>query len=434
MKTRIWSLFSLVLSLMLTMLVVGSASAGWLNINSAAADKKKDDKEKAKPAEVRQQDSRPNVQTLPSQTPQEGLAKLLTRDTAPRQDARPNPQPQPSQGTLPHRDTTPRQDVRPNPQPQPAQGGWQHIDTVSDRNAPPADRVIGTPSAPKSEHPAWTGQQKPAVRDDHPGLDKEIATSRNDRPGSNREITTPRDDRAGINRGTTANDRPGFDRGTTTPRTPVVRQRPNNDRVRHDASFRPWRHEEHSFSYSNWSFSLSIGDSRRSLYFHYGYFPYVRSSRVIIVNRPVVTYVEVPIVINLLSDHYYLDRPRTDGLDAVLSDIRVAWTEQSPELLLSHVWAGSNIDVLLDGSYSYTIGADDYRDMTGDAVTSMATISFRFDSVRRRADGRVHAFATHEYYDKNGDEQTVYVSYLLERRGGQWIIVEVGSSLSRLDQ
>jgi hypothetical protein len=35
----------------------------------------------------------------------------------------------------------------------------------------------------------------------------------------------------------------------------------------------------------------------------------------------------------------------------------------------------------------------------------------------------------HQFYDPDGDRQTVYVSYRLRKLGGDWYIVSVGSSL-----
>lgn len=195
-------------------------------------------------------------------------------------------------------------------------------------------------------------------------------------------------------------------------------------------------HDEYPHSYGHWIFSATFGNSKPSVYFHYGYLPYIPATQVIILSRPRVRYIEVPIVIEIGTGggNYYLDRREYSGVGEALGDIKSAWLDQYPERLLDHVRADSKIDVLLDGNYSYTVGAADYQAMTRDAINTTETVSFQFDSVRRRDDGRIAAYGRHEYYSTEGDRKTVYVSYLLEQIGRRWDIVEVGSGLSRLDR
>jgi hypothetical protein len=143
----------------------------------------------------------------------------------------------------------------------------------------------------------------------------------------------------------------------------------------------------------------------------------------------------VPIVIHIdrySDDGYYLDRPSSDSIDRTLSDIRASWLRGDPSLLLDHVRTNVSVDVLLDGDYSYTVDGSDYEEMVGDAITVTKTSDFVFDSVRKRDNGQVIAYGRHTAYTNDGDRKVVYVSYLLERHGGEWIIVEVGSSARRV--
>jgi hypothetical protein len=158
--------------------------------------------------------------------------------------------------------------------------------------------------------------------------------------------------------------------------------------------------------------------------------------RVIIINRPVVHYVEVPIVIKekrYYENSYYLEA-NSSSIERALSDIRRAWVLNEPELLLQHVNSNTRVDVLLDGNYSYTVEANDYNDMTRDAIKSTETIDFEFISVRSRGDDRVVAYGRHKFYDLNDSAKTIYVSYELVRRYGEWVIDEVGSSTKPLDR
>lgn len=188
--------------------------------------------------------------------------------------------------------------------------------------------------------------------------------------------------------------------------------------------------------YGHWVFSYIPNYSYRSAYYYYGYFPYIPVARVIIVRRPVIAYVERPIVIketHRYDEGYYLDGPRS-SFDAALFDIRAAWLRDDPELLLRHVRKDVRIDVLLDGDYSYSTSGEDYREMTLDAIAGTKTIDFELDSIRSRGNDRVIAYGRHTFISRNGARNTVYVSCLLERIEGDWVITEVGSSPKRLDR
>ncbi len=98
----------------------------------------------------------------------------------------------------------------------------------------------------------------------------------------------------------------------------------------------------------------------------------------------------------------------------------------------SHVIAGREIAVFLDGSYDYSISSDDYLSMTRDALGDLDTVSFVWDSVRERTDGQVTAFGQHTYR-ADGETHTVYISYTLRKSGSSYYVTEIGSSDSPLD-
>lgn len=195
----------------------------------------------------------------------------------------------------------------------------------------------------------------------------------------------------------------------------------------------PYFYDNRPCRYGYWVFDYIPAFSTRSVYYYYGYFPYIPVTRVIIIRRPAVTVIEVPVVIHQSSyyDDYYLDSPRSGSIERALSDIRSAWLYGEPERLLRHVRNDTRVDVLMDGDYSYSLSDDDYRDMTRDAVSNTRTVEFYFDSVRRRGDDRIVADGRHVFYSRQGDRKTIYITYQLERIGGEWIITEVGSSIRR---
>jgi len=182
--------------------------------------------------------------------------------------------------------------------------------------------------------------------------------------------------------------------------------------------------------YGYWTFDYYPGFSRKSLYYHYGLFPYIQVDRIIEISYTKVSYTNATIY---TSDGYYLSSDRYAGLDDALSDIRSAWISGRFDLIENHVRDGRDIAVLLDGNYDYSIEGSDYLSMTRDALDDMQTDSFVWDKVRERTDGMVTAFGTHRYISSSGDTRTIYVSYTLQRIGRQYYITEVGSSSYRLD-
>ena len=96
--------------------------------------------------------------------------------------------------------------------------------------------------------------------------------------------------------------------------------------------------------------------------------------------------------------------------------------------MVAHVDTGTQIAIYLDGNYSYSISGADYSSMVRDAVSRVRTISMTLDNVQQRSDGAYTATGTHQFYDVNGNQKTVSISFTLANSGGRWVIVEAGSS------
>ncbi len=178
----------------------------------------------------------------------------------------------------------------------------------------------------------------------------------------------------------------------------------------------------HYFGY--WSFNYEPNFCTRSIYFHYGLFPYIQVTRVEVVSAPSVVYVQEPLY---TRGGVYYSTSKFAGLDEVLGDIRSSWISGRFDLVDQHIQSGRNIAVFIDGNYDYSVTSDDYLSMTHDAVGNLETESFVWDSVKGRTDGQVSAFGTHTY-NASGDSHTVYVSYTLNKSGNRYFITEVGSS------
>ena len=144
------------------------------------------------------------------------------------------------------------------------------------------------------------------------------------------------------------------------------------------------------------------------------------------VEVPTYTYVQVPAYD--YGNGYYMSQGQYTGLDAALADIRNAWINGRADLMLAHIDGGAQIAIYLDGNYAYSIPGGDYSSMVRDAIARVRTIGLTFDSVERRSDGAYTAAGTHQFYDVNGSERTVSISFTLAQSGGKWIIVAAGSS------
>lgn len=168
---------------------------------------------------------------------------------------------------------------------------------------------------------------------------------------------------------------------------------------------------------------------RRSIYYSFGVLPYVHVTRLHVGTYVSIGYRSGPVV---FDSGYYLTRDRTTRLDLALQDIRLAWLYGRMDLIRAHVRHTDRIAVLLDGRYDYSIQGDDYIQMTADAFDQIRTTSFNWDTVRERTDGRFTAFARHEYRDNSNITKIVYTSYTFDVYGGEYYIIEVGSSASPL--
>jgi hypothetical protein len=177
--------------------------------------------------------------------------------------------------------------------------------------------------------------------------------------------------------------------------------------------------------YTHWIFDIrNTPNCRRSVYFYFGYLPYVSAARIYVEPYVYVEYRSAPII---FSGGYYLHRQHTTQLDDTLADIRSAWLDGRVDLIKRHIGSSGRIAVLLDGKYDYSVDSGDYADMTNDAIDQMDTVGFVWESVRQRTNGDYTAFAKHTYVDDSSQQKLVYVRYTLDR---YYNIVEVGSSES----
>jgi hypothetical protein len=202
------------------------------------------------------------------------------------------------------------------------------------------------------------------------------------------------------------------------------------------------------YSYSGFYVDYRLGNLRfgyryyyiypepyRVVYAPYWYYdpcpPFVVVYRVVYLPpRPHTVLVEVPIYV---ESPYYLERRPPDDRQQLLSDLRAAWMLRDPSFIERHIRPNSYIAIYLDGQYAYSLPAQDYIEMTRDAIRAVKTEQIRFDRITKRGETQIVVRGEHQYIDEaTGVRRVVYISYTFERVDGRWYLIEAGSSASRL--
>jgi hypothetical protein len=183
--------------------------------------------------------------------------------------------------------------------------------------------------------------------------------------------------------------------------------------------------------------------------FYYGVFPPYIYRRHCYYYPPARVYVEIPIYINSYArgysgdrGDYYLGRQgtfeeyyrREPGLERAVEDLHTAFRYANIELLVHLTDPNIRIAIFQRGKYEYSLNANDYLDMTRDAMQAIDTIQFDLYRIRQRAEGVYVVSGKHVYRNPEGERRTVYVSFVLERLSGRWVITQVGTSPDRIQE
>ena len=198
--------------------------------------------------------------------------------------------------------------------------------------------------------------------------------------------------------------------------------------------------------YPYYSPVFEVGVVASPFYFYYGACPaYIYRWHVYTYPPPVV-YIEVPIYQGdrcrgwgdddlddyyLNSHRYRYEVPDTE-LQRAIDDIRDAFRTGDVNPLVNVTDPSVKIAIFLKGKYEYSIAANDYLDMTRDALNAADTITFDLYRVHRRASGVYVVSGKHVYRNRDGEVHTVYVSYVLERINGRWVITQIGTAPDRI--
>jgi hypothetical protein len=125
------------------------------------------------------------------------------------------------------------------------------------------------------------------------------------------------------------------------------------------------------------------------------------------------------------------EKPQAGATETVadaLDDIRKAWLNGDVARLRARLKADGKVRLYPQGEYRYAVDAAEFGAMLENAMKNIDTVSFDFDRPTSTEAGRAFVTGRHVYLDAGKARQTTYISYMLERVGGKWRIVEAGSS------
>ncbi|HSV75345.1 MAG TPA: hypothetical protein VLH79_16450 [Chthonomonadales bacterium] len=181
--------------------------------------------------------------------------------------------------------------------------------------------------------------------------------------------------------------------------------------------------------------------------FYYGVCPPFILRRHTYYRRPTVIHIEVPVFrdrvfygFDAYRDDHYLsdrlyrlyDRDLPVAVRDAFADIEEAFRYGDIDMLARYADPSTRIAVFRKGEYEYSLHANDYLDMTRDAMREWDTLEFDLTRVRRRSDAVFVASGRHDYRDREGRRRTVFVSFAVERLFGRWVLTQVGTAPDRI--
>ena len=116
------------------------------------------------------------------------------------------------------------------------------------------------------------------------------------------------------------------------------------------------------------------------------------------------------------------------GLSNAVDELNETFESGNIDALVSLIDPNVGIAIYERGQYQYSMNANDFVDLTRDAVRNINTVSFTLDQLHQKAPSAFCVSGQHQYTDSNGNTQTNYVSFVLQDIGGQWTLTQVDNS------
>ncbi len=130
----------------------------------------------------------------------------------------------------------------------------------------------------------------------------------------------------------------------------------------------------------------------------------------------------------LKEDFYLGGKGQSEALPDAVDDIRKAWLNGDYERLQARFKPEGTIGIYPDGKFKYSVSAKEFLNVAKEAMTRFDTTAFDLERPKSLQDGRVFVAGKHVFMDEDKKRQETQISYVLERTGGRWYIVEAGSA------
>jgi hypothetical protein len=165
-----------------------------------------------------------------------------------------------------------------------------------------------------------------------------------------------------------------------------------------------------------------------SPWYYYPHLPgYVYSSRCTVINYSPVVFVGATYNWNPpRSSDYRSDRNYND-LDYAIEDLTDAFERGDRRSLERLVPSRGNVNIFVDGRYSYSLGPDDFQDMLSDNIRTTRTERYEIVETRYNRD-EAKIIAKHVFSDSWGGQAVVWHTIRLSYERGGAVIREFGTS------
>jgi len=155
---------------------------------------------------------------------------------------------------------------------------------------------------------------------------------------------------------------------------------------------------------------------------------YLSYDRVLYFGCAPIVFVGDPYTYRPVYDNYYSDR--YSDVDYAITDIVNLFQRCDRSALNRLVPRRENVNIFVDGQYSYSVSPDDFYDMMVDNSENTRTIDYVIERVWRGRDG-ARVIARHVFADPRGGDCTVWQSYVLQYERGYLVVKEFGTSSTR---
>ena len=116
-------------------------------------------------------------------------------------------------------------------------------------------------------------------------------------------------------------------------------------------------------------------------------------------------------------------------LDDSVTDLVQAFEGDDHKAIDRVIPHSGNVNIYVDGKYSYSLKANDFYDTYVDGIESTKTDRYEVLDVKASKDGATaRVTAKHVYNDPWGNRTYVYHSYFLVKEGDEYVIREFGTS------